>query len=302
MYGGLRADSDTPLAQAKVSVLSLPSFIWHAENSSAIPDTGRFYHSCSIVGQRQMMVIGGIVTSTNAQQDSITSPETVIQGTRLDMSQPDSSPQGINVFDLSSFEWKTMYNATALPYVTPKIVKDEILSKGSYPSQWSNPLVQSWFNTTSAGSNPPVQTSTSTRSYPPVQAPSNTTSAGSKESNRVPVKHDIGAIVGGVVGGVALLALVTLFLLYFRVRRIRQHPIPDKQQELTMVEPQTAELATDTRGFEYPNYVPVEMNSNAEVIQAELPNSGLVEISFSAEIRRPTEIPAHEPSNPIYEM
>lgn len=62
MFGGLASDSTTTLAQAKVFVLLLPSFIWQAE--TIVPKTGRFLHSCNLVGQRQTMIIGGIITDS----------------------------------------------------------------------------------------------------------------------------------------------------------------------------------------------------------------------------------------------
>ena len=64
LYGGFATGSipDT-VAMGVVYVLSLPSFHWQKQNYN--PTYGRCRHSCNLVGNRQMVVVGGIVVDPN---------------------------------------------------------------------------------------------------------------------------------------------------------------------------------------------------------------------------------------------
>lgn len=113
-----------------VYVLSLPSFHW--ERQHITPTQGRYRHSCNIVGQRQMVVVGG-------QPINETSADNYGSAT------VDPWPQGIGIFDLSKFDWSDSYDPDAAPYVTPQNIKDYIASNGRYPAEWSDGKVEALF-------------------------------------------------------------------------------------------------------------------------------------------------------------
>ncbi len=133
MFGGQSNDFQTTLSLGTVFVLSLPAFNW--QRATSIPQYGRFLHSCNIVGNRQMLVIGGVVQTTsdyNANKNNSY------------VSSLDPWNQGLGVFDLSDMEWKEAYNASAASYVTPAVVRSWYAQHGRYP-QFSSTTVQSWF-------------------------------------------------------------------------------------------------------------------------------------------------------------
>jgi hypothetical protein len=93
----------------------------------------RFGHSCNVVGNRQMVVIGGAIDT--AQQDGVVDPWS----------------NGIGIFDLSEMQWKDSYNATAGAYVTPEFVKSQNEQRPT-PDEWSDSVVKDWF--TQKGADP----------------------------------------------------------------------------------------------------------------------------------------------------
>ena len=252
MYGGLTPDSTTTVAQAKVFVLSLPSFVWQTENS--VPSHGRFLHSCNIVGQRQMMVIGGIVTNEIVAQDQEGPQENKESIQFTDHCQPDPQPQGISIFDLSSFEWKDSYNATALPYTSPDIVKNMIFANGSDPP-WSNTLVQSWFNTSLKATNPRPPS-------PKVTASSNTTP-----------ERNTGGIIGGVIGGVTFV-IITAAILSLWFRRMRRKRARDVQNEVH--HSSATGYSPDDQNAELPGHGLFEMSSGCR--PSEMPAHEISEV------------------------
>lgn len=117
------------LALDEVFVLTLPGFNWQKANyTSRHP---RIAHSCSLIGKRQMVVIGGLnPTSRNASMTRTT---------------PDVWTNGIGVFDLSAMQWTDRYNANADNYITPAAVKSWYRQNGQFPSKWDDPRVKAYF-------------------------------------------------------------------------------------------------------------------------------------------------------------
>ncbi|KAL8801700.1 MAG: hypothetical protein Q9182_004294 [Xanthomendoza sp. 2 TL-2023] len=116
MYGGLNIpgiNGNTSLTQYKddvaldqVYVLSLPAFAWFKADYAA--QHPRIRHTCHVVGNRQMLSIGGH-DPTNGYNDSVATP--------------DPFAQGLGIFDLSSMKCSDRYDADAKPYVTPEVIK-----------------------------------------------------------------------------------------------------------------------------------------------------------------------------------
>jgi hypothetical protein len=124
-----KAELQAALDLDAVYVLSLPAFNW--QKASYTPRRSRAWHTCNLVGNRQMVVVGGKQPWLN------------------DSSQiPDIWTQGIGVFDLSAMEWEDQYDAAAAPYVTPDVVKAWYNEHGQYPASWSNATAEGWFTGT----------------------------------------------------------------------------------------------------------------------------------------------------------
>jgi hypothetical protein len=112
-----------------VYVLSLPAFNW--QKASYTPRQSRAWHTCNLIGNRQMVVVGG-------KEPFLTHPSQIT----------DIWTQGIGIFDLTAMEWKDQYDAGAAPYVTPDVVKAWYNEHGQYPASWSNAIVEAWFTRT----------------------------------------------------------------------------------------------------------------------------------------------------------
>ena len=158
---------------------------------------------------------------------------------------------------MTEMQWSDKYDAGAAPYKTPEVVKAWYRENGSSPESWNNPDVRAFFekaSTTDAGS------SSGTGS----QSPGPTSSSGSKSTSHT------GAIAGGVVGGIAALALIAGLIFWLLHRKNKRkhdrsgYSAPGGQSsELPVREgkPETQELHED--------YRPLEMDGSHPTIELE---------------------------------
>jgi Kelch motif len=190
------AQRERNTALDEVFVLSLPGFVWTKANYTAA--TPRVNHACSAAANRQMIVTGGLNPASANQSELINSR--------------DIWTQGIGVFDLTAMQWKDNYDTNAQPYMTPDAVKSWYAANGPYPSVWDDPAVEDFFTQSSID---------------PSNGGANLGGA-SPEDGSGSSKPNAGAIAGGVVGGVAGLALLaTSFWFLRRSRRRPSHPRPN---------------------------------------------------------------------------
>jgi len=107
VYGGYEFAGSTALDD--VWVLTIPGFRWFlADVKGSLP---RWAHSCALVGNRQMAVVGGL--------------QNVVGSFALDASPPsDPWPQGLAVMDMSQLAWSDQYDPTASEYEHPTMVKE----------------------------------------------------------------------------------------------------------------------------------------------------------------------------------
>lgn len=142
----------------------------------------RFGHTCHLVGNRQMITVGGIASPN-------------ITGTC------DWEAMGVAVLDLTLMGWGSVFNSSAAPYQVNTMISDvvgggldgnatQLLPEGGWTSTGLAKLFTGTTNQTQPYS-------------PPGSVPNN---AGSSSSGSTKT----GAIVGGVIGGVAFLALIGL--------------------------------------------------------------------------------------------
>ena len=181
----------------EVYVLSLPSFVWFRANyTSSDP---RIFHTCNIVGNRQMLSIGGL--NPSAPNNSAAENET------------DPFWEGVKVFDLTALQWTNYFNAAAAPYVAPSAVAAHYAAGSRYPSTWSSKDLEDLFMLPTSNSSTPFK-------------PSASTSPQLSNPNRV---NHTAAVVGGAVGGVAAVALVSLALYLLARKRANEKSRRRKQ-------------------------------------------------------------------------
>ncbi|KAL8652408.1 MAG: hypothetical protein Q9226_004283 [Calogaya cf. arnoldii] len=186
------------IALDEVYVLSLPAFAWFKADYP--PRHPRVRHTCQVVGNRQMLSIGGH------------DPTNVYNNTWI----ADPFSQGLGIFDLTAMQWSDRYNADAEPYETPAVVKAWYAANEPSTRTWNSPAVRKLFlqDQDTPGSGQP-----STSSPAPAKSGSSST----------------GAIVGGVIGGLAALCLLIGLVWWLRRRKgrasdgIAQNPTPEQQ-------------------------------------------------------------------------
>ena len=113
IYGGVTrgADVDTYNANSDaVYVLSIPAFRWFKVEFA--PFQARAQHTCNVDGAigSQMIVVGGYEPFYGFDNFSVITN--------------DPWPNGLNVFDLNDWVWKTSYDPNAQAYQTHPIVQD----------------------------------------------------------------------------------------------------------------------------------------------------------------------------------
>ncbi|ERF73543.1 hypothetical protein EPUS_07748 [Endocarpon pusillum Z07020] len=226
----------------EVYVLSLPAFVWFkADHTATSP---RRAHECNIVGQggSQMAVIGGI---------DISFP------TGTTRNSPDPWTNGINVFDLSAMRWKDTYDPNNPPYQSPSVVRDWYTKNGSSPL-WDSPAVERLFLEAVTPTTTPV---------PPSGL--NQSEIGTPPSDGKP---NVGAIAGGVVGGVTVLAVIAFVMHYiFKKQRTDSESNDYRKPELeASVSNYTTESAHQGRT--------VREQQHPQSTLLELPQSALLEL------------------------
>ena len=196
LYDGSTTSQQINAGLDEVYVLSLPSFVWFKANyTSSDP---RIFHTCNIVGNRQMLSIGGL------------NPSAANKSARHDT---DPFWEGVKVFDLTALQWTNYFNATAAPYVAPSAVAAHYAAGSRYPWKWSSKDLEDLFILPKSNSSTPFEPSTSTS--PQLSNP-----------NRL---NYTAAVVGGAVGGVAAVALVSVGLYLLARKRANEKSRKRKQ-------------------------------------------------------------------------
>ncbi|MCJ1464264.1 hypothetical protein MMC07_002877 [Pseudocyphellaria aurata] len=143
------------------------------------PQHPRHALSCNAVGGSQILTIGGVDTNAQHTTDYLTSEST------FDTSA-DPFAQGLAIFDMTALKFANQYTANASPYVQSDLFDSTELAKL---------LVITRFSNSNKNSSPPATNFSPSRSAP------------------------AGAIAGGVVGGVAVLASLGALIFFFARKR-----------------------------------------------------------------------------------
>ena len=105
-------------------VLSLPAFTWVKAERSA--STRRAFHTCELVGKRQMAVIGGVDPATLQSETG---------------RWKDPWTNGMNIFDVSSLSWSSSYDAKAKDYEPADALKRRYRKQAAHKSIYAKQVL-----------------------------------------------------------------------------------------------------------------------------------------------------------------
>lgn len=205
----------------EIWILTLPSFTWiHAYTG----DSPRFGHTCHLVGNRQMITIGGLLQSNYSTTNC------------------DWEYMGVAILDLSEFIWGSVFDANAAPYQVFSNISEVIggdangSAKALLPSGgWSNVQLASLM-TGSANTSAPVPKNRAslvpepvTTSSPSPSSPAPTLNAShSPSSNSSSSSVNTKAIIGGICGAVVVFVLAGLLYFLYKMKAKRRYETMNK--------------------------------------------------------------------------
>ncbi|OWO98262.1 hypothetical protein B2J93_8182 [Marssonina coronariae] len=127
--GHLGADA---LPYDEIYILTLPAFQWI--KVSYPPARPRHGHTCETVGNRQMLVIGGVDTRQDTPTNAAPSVDLVTFATR------DQFAQGLAIFDMTRLSWAAQYDADAAAYAqSDPVMTTSTPASGPTTTTSSNP-------------------------------------------------------------------------------------------------------------------------------------------------------------------
>jgi hypothetical protein len=194
MYGGESPNSKTS-ALSDMWILSVPSFHW---TRLSVDSPARKSQGCTTVGN--YMVTYGGVPSGNDEGDK---------------DPCDQVNYGLRLFDMSKLAWTTSYSgppaAGKNAYAVPKVLYNVIGGSEQGGATRTVPI---------AGFETPGMAALFQRSNPAgtTSSPGSPNSTGSRPN----YKSNVGASAGGVIGGLAVLAVILLGVLLLLKRKRRQ--------------------------------------------------------------------------------
>lgn len=122
MYAGWAGNlGSAAIPYDEIYILTLPAFEWIKVNYA--PAHPRHGHTCHTVGNRQMLVIGGVDSTEN----SVSSTQPTLD--KATFASADQFTQGLAIFDMSTLTWSSQYDANASTYVQPDLVKNFYASR-----------------------------------------------------------------------------------------------------------------------------------------------------------------------------
>ncbi|MCJ1465552.1 hypothetical protein MMC07_004170 [Pseudocyphellaria aurata] len=214
MYAGWGGDlGKSAIPFDEIYILTLPAFHWLKVDYP--PQQPRHALTCHAVGGSQILTIGGLDSNSNHTMDA------EIYHSTFDTS-PDPFAQGLAIFNMTALKFANQYTAKASPYVQSDMVRRYHATRPA--TKFDSPGLAKLLDIThfSNTTNPSVTKSD--------VLPSST---GFPDSSNPSKRTPIGAIAGGVVGGVAVLALVGALILFARKRRRLRESEPPSHLEVS---------------------------------------------------------------------
>ncbi|EPS44696.1 hypothetical protein H072_1312, partial [Dactylellina haptotyla CBS 200.50] len=216
IYGGYKLSNAAPTN--KVHVLILPTFQWldvtPKDQSLGDDQWGRQSPKCLMWNDAQMIVLGGIIQGNNARNNSV-----------VNTGSCNATHPPVLVLDTTSFTWADTFNPNR-SYSQPKQVYDLIggdwrgFNGRTAPPNggFGNADLSNIFATTVRRIDQPTTFSTSTPTTGPGGGGDGGSGGGSGSTSNT------GAIAGGVIAGVAGLALIGGLIWWFLRKRRRGEP------------------------------------------------------------------------------
>ncbi|KAF2087703.1 hypothetical protein K490DRAFT_73631 [Saccharata proteae CBS 121410] len=229
LYGGINPNNLTMYDD--MYALSLPSFTWAQVYGPG--ESPRWGHTCHLVGNRQLLTVGGTADSV------VYNIETANQTVNTSSLQCDWEYKGVAIFDLTTLKWGSAFDADAASYQVPDNIVSVIGGNANGSATMTAPV----------GGFAQAAISTMFESRP--------------SNSAVPSKHsDAGAIAGGVVGGLAGLALILGVVLFVLHRAKKAKKAKESTQQLQQEKP---EMGYEPRRQEMElNLAPQELDSQAQ--------------------------------------
>ncbi|KAK7535017.1 uncharacterized protein J3D65DRAFT_629765 [Phyllosticta citribraziliensis] len=283
IHGGW--SQERTIALNDVYVLTVPGFQWIKINSTGDPDTadnkyaGRHRHKCEVWDQRQLLVVGG---------------EVYANGSTLNNNCNATAHPPIKVLDTTSFVWRTEFR-TNQTYEVPEVVYSVIGGNSSGGANvtapqggWNSTRLENIFNQTVARDTyvPPSGSSTN--------SPTATSSSlpGSGSSSHA------GAIAGGVLGGLAGVALILVGILFW-LKKLKKSKESSETKEAS-VAPTENEMSPDSALGELDGYFRAEAPADND--RQELSNDGLLVEKPAGPTDTVHEMPEKPTRRSVHEM
>ncbi|KAG7053227.1 kelch repeat protein, partial [Colletotrichum scovillei] len=244
LFGGTAGSSNR--AYSDVFVLSLPGFVWRQVQYDDV--SPRTDHHCAVVGNRQMIVVGGRTTSKSVGN---------LKGWAL----RDPWPQGLGLFDLAEWTWKDDYNASAGAYRSHEEIQRWYREKGVSSVSWSSEEVKTFFV-------PTVKTTAIPTAIPTVTPP--TMPRATEASSN--------AIAGAAIVAIILAVLAFLAIMWIDGRSERPIFVPPPVNKPSSTN-DTIDVPLQTKELEA-NHIPCldEPNSDPKTV-TELPVASAIDPS-----------------------
>ncbi|KAK6613475.1 Kelch repeat-containing protein-like protein 5 [Botrytis cinerea] len=195
LYGGQDGGS---VSYDDVFVLSLPSFTW-IQVYESVPGSPRFGHTCHLVGNRQMLTVGGAQKKYSSYCDWESS--------------------GVAIYDMYALSWKSTFYHDANKYIVPENITDIIGGNSSGFAQLNRPSkdftnanVASLFSKALLTTNTNTSSTTNTTGSTTANSSATTSAA----SNNVSHGASTGVIAGATIGVVVAVLIISSLVWVWR--------------------------------------------------------------------------------------
>ncbi|KAL8911789.1 MAG: hypothetical protein Q9172_007613 [Xanthocarpia lactea] len=252
LYGGHNGKfGPEAVSYDEIYILTLPAFTWIKVQYP--PQRPRGGHTCNAIGGGQIISIGGY----EANSTIYAGPH--VWDTLFNSTDPFA--QGLGVFNMTSLAWEDHYTANAPAYVQSELIRTFYADNPQNGSQFSTNELRELFQTTN---------------FAPVETPRPKRTDFRTPDTPDPPSDQTGAIAGGVVGGLAVFAVIAGIVFYFYKKTKRRSAV---KQHLDSYD----DVVNTTPGPQSP----VEADPGAQVKMAQLEGQDIQEME-----QQPTEMPA----------